>query len=42
VNLPAAVSEALDRKALAAALLGTGEAVPFAAFMPAEDVFYVK
>ena len=41
-HLPAAVSEALDRKALSDALMATGEAVDFAAFTPAEDVFYVK
>ena len=32
----------VDRKALGEALLATGEAVPFAAFQPAEDVFYIK
>ena len=41
-NLPAAVTEAVDRKALAARLLDTGEALPFAALQPAEEVFYVK
>lgn len=40
--LPAAVTETLDRKSLAAALLETGEAVDFAAFTPAEDMFYIK
>ena len=32
----------LDKKALESALLATGEAVDFAAFTPAEDVFYLK
>jgi hypothetical protein len=41
-NLPTAVIEGLDKKALSAALLDTGVAVPFAAFQPAEDVFYIK
>jgi phage host-nuclease inhibitor protein Gam len=41
-NLPEAVTEALDKKALADALLATGEALPFAAFQPAEEVFYIK
>lgn len=41
-SLPAAVVETLDKKALTAVLLDTGEAVPFAAFQPAEDVFYIK
>lgn len=41
-NLPAAVVEALDRKALADALLSTGEAVDFATLNPAEEKFYIK
>jgi len=40
--LPEAVTETLDKKALSARLLETGEAVSFAAFQPAEDVFYMK
>ena len=39
-NLPDALR--LDKKALSDALLSTGESVDFAAFTPAEDVFYVK
>jgi len=42
VNLPEAVTEGLDKRALSAALLSTGEALPFAQLIPAEDVFYVK
>ncbi len=41
-NLPAAVLEALDKKALTEALLTTGEAVGFASFTPAEETFYIK
>lgn len=41
-NLPTAVVETVDRKALTAALLETGEAVDFAAFTPIEEVFYIK
>ncbi len=41
-NLPAAVVEALDRKALSDRLTATGEALPFAALQPAEEVFYIK
>lgn len=41
-NLPDAVVETLDRKALTAALLETGEAVEFAAFVPAEETFFIK
>jgi len=41
-NLPAAVTLHLDRKALACRLLDTGEALPFAALQPAEEVFYIK
>ena len=41
-NLPDAVTEAIDRKALAARLLDTGEALPFAALTPAEETFYIK
>ncbi len=40
--LPEAVTEALDKKALAARLLDTGEVLPFAALQPAEEVFYIK
>ena len=39
---PDALVTNLDRKALGAALLETGEAVDFADFTPAEDVFYIK
>lgn len=39
---PNALVTSLDRKALSAALLETGEAVDFADFTPAEDVFYIK
>ena len=41
-HLPAAVVETLDKKVLAARLAETGEAVDFAAFQPAEQVFYIK
>ena len=41
-NLPDAVTEVLDKKALAARLLDTGEALPFAALQPTEEVFYIK
>ena len=41
-NLPDAVTEALDRKAMAARLLDTGESLPFAALTPAEETFYIK
>lgn len=41
-NAPAAVCEALDRKALSERLLETGEAVDWASFTPAEEVFYLK
>lgn len=41
-NLPEAVTEALDRKALAARLLDTGEAADGARLTPAEEIFYVK
>ncbi len=41
-NLPAAVTLTLDKKALGAALLETGEAVPFAEFQTPEEVFYIK
>jgi len=41
-NLPAAVTEALDKKALTTRLLDTGEGLPFAALQPAEEVFYIK
>ena len=39
-NLPDALR--VDKKALGDALLSTGEAHPFAAFQPAEEVFYIK
>ena len=38
-NLPEAVVEGLDRKALADRLLDTGEALPFAALIPAAETF---
>ena len=41
-NFPAAVTEALDRKALSARLLDTGEAADGARLSPAEEVFYIK
>ena len=41
-NVPGAVTAHLDKKALADALLSTGQAVPFADFQPAEDVFFIK
>lgn len=41
-NLPGAVTLALDKKALSAALLETGEAVPFANYQASEEVFYIK
>jgi phage host-nuclease inhibitor protein Gam len=41
-HLPAAVAERLDRKALADALLASGEVVGFAALMPAEEIFFIK
>ena len=41
-NAPNAVIEALDKKALAAALQEGSEAVPFAGVQPAEEVFYIK
>ncbi len=41
-NLPDAVTLHLDKKALAERLLDTGEALPFAALQPAEEVFYIK
>ena len=40
-NLPA-VTEALDRKALATRLLETGEALPFVTLTLPEEVFYIK
>ena len=40
--LPAAAVLSLDKKALAEALLTTGEALDFARLTPAEDVFYIK
>jgi len=36
------VTLALDKKALSAALVDTGEALPFAAFQPAEEIFYIR
>lgn len=41
-NFPAAVTEALDRKALSARLLETGEAADGARLTAAEEVFYIK
>ena len=41
-NLPAAVALSLDKKALAEALLTTGEALDFARLNPAEETFYIK
>ena len=41
-NLPAAVTLTLDKKALAEALLATGEALDFAKLNPAEDVFFIR
>ncbi len=41
-NLPLAVTERLDKKALTEALLSTGEAVDFATMQQAEEVFYIK
>ena len=41
-NCTEAVSLRLDKKALADALLTTGEAVDFAAFTPADETFYIK
>jgi phage host-nuclease inhibitor protein Gam len=41
-NLPGAVLEALDKKALTEALLATGEALPFAALNAAEETFYIR
>lgn len=39
-HLPAALR--VDKKALGDALLATGEALPFAAFQPSEEVFYIR
>lgn len=41
-NVPGAVVERLDKKTLAKALLSTGEAVDFATFQPAEEVFFIN
>jgi len=41
-NFPAAVTEALDKKTLAARLLETGEAADGARLTPSEEVFYIK
>ena len=41
-NLPAAAVLTLDKKALADALLTTGEALDFARLNHAEEVFYIK
>ncbi len=41
-NLPAAVRQSLDKKALAEALLETGEALDFARLNAPEEVFYIK
>ena len=42
VNLPAAIAESVDKKALAETLLTTGEVVDFARLLLAEEVFYIK
>ena len=39
---PDALVTSMDRKALGAALLETGEVVDFAAFTPAEEVFFIR
>jgi phage host-nuclease inhibitor protein Gam len=41
-NLPEAVVETIDKKAIADALLSTGEAVDFAVLNAEEQVFYIK
>lgn len=41
-HLPAAVTEGLDKKALAEVLLSSGESLSFAQLNPAEEVFYIK
>ena len=41
-NAPEAVAVRLDKAALSRALLETGEAVEFAALVPAEETFYIK
>lgn len=41
-NVPAAVVESLDKKALSAALLDTGEAVDGAFCQPEEETLYIK
>ena len=41
-SCPAAVTETLDRKALTARLLETGEDVDFAFFQPEQETFYIK
>ncbi len=41
-NAPLAVVERLDKKTLAKVLLSTGEAVDFATFQPAEEVFFIN
>ena len=41
-NLPAAVTLHLDKKALSDRLTATGEALPFAALQPSEEVFYIR
>ena len=41
-NLPEAVTETIDRATITKTLLETGEAVDFAAFTQAEEVFFIK
>ena len=41
-NLPGAVTEALERKVLAQALLASGESPDFAQLVPAQETFYIK
>ena len=41
-NFPAAVTEAIDRKAVAIRLLDTGEVADGALLTPSEEVFYIK
>lgn len=41
-NVPGAVTESLDKKAMGDALLANGQSVPFVDFQPAGDVFYIK
>lgn len=41
-NLPAAIVQRLDKKALADALLSTGEAIDGVVFTEAEETFFIK